>query len=146
MDHWYEVEIRKAYATTNDEQILAWLDRKQAAALKIAMTWQMVDGGPRDALHKEWLHKARQIVDWQDTCVRKVYRSLGTTQEGEVTVAVIELLKKNDGRLPPPKIWRALRNKYKSMRVKEALETLSWSGEIKMQANAVEGAMWEIVK
>lgn len=141
MDQWYEVEIRSTYSETNDEQFQAWLDRKQAAALKVAMVWQMIDGGPKDALHREWLHKARRLVDWQDECVKHVYASLGTTQDGEIPIAIMLLLKKNQGHLPASKIWRTLRNKYKSGRVKEALETLSRSGEIKMNADT----QWELV-
>lgn len=145
LDTWYEIEIRASYNKTNDEQIQAWLDRKQAAALKVAMTWQMMDGGPKDALHKEWLHKARRIVDWQDNCVAKVYASMGTTQEGEIPVAIMQLLAKSGGRMVAAVIWRTLRNKYKSGRVKEALETLSRSGEVKMTGNAIEGIVVEMV-
>lgn len=145
LDHWYEVEIKQAYKKIDDEQVRAWLDRKQAAALKMAVTWQLVDGGPLDVLHKEWLVKARRMVDWQDTSVVSVYKSLGTTKDGEIPIAILELLKRNDGGLIAAKIWRTLRNKYKTTQVREALETLSKSGEIKMRMIEDE-ITWQVVE
>lgn len=145
LDHWYEIEIRKEYATTDDKQVRAWMDRKQAAALKMAMTWQLVDGGPPGHLHKEWLAKARRMVDWQDESVVSVYKSLGTSQEGEIPIDIMELLNRNGGKMLASKIWRTLRNKYKSSRVREALDTLNKGREIKMTASEGETS-WEVVR
>lgn len=145
MDHWYEVELEAQYVLAGeDEQFRAWLDRKQTIALKLAVVWQILDDGPKDKLAVEWMKKARTLVDWSDACVKRVYGSLGVTDEGSVADAIEAFLRSQGGRARQWEIVRALRNRYRASRVKEALTTLESGRVIIRITNVVEGVVWEL--
>ena len=142
LDHWYEVELRAQYEATSDEKIRAWYARKQAAAMKLAVVWQMADGGDRAWVQQEYLQRARSVVDWGDAAVLSVYGALGVTPEGEASDAILTFLDRNGGRVSSRNLLRAFRGSYSRSRIKEACETLKAAGILKLDANPIEGACW----
>jgi hypothetical protein len=142
LDHWYEVELKAQYEATSDEKIRAWLARKQAAAMKLAVVWQLTDGGDRAHVTMEYLKKARGIVDWGDHAVVSVYGALGVTPEGEVSEAVLLYVDRNGGRAPMKGIIRAFRGAFSRTRIKEACATLQAAGILRLDANPIEGPCW----
>ncbi len=139
LDYWYEHDIREAYEASTDEQYQAWLARKQAAAMKIAAVWQIADGGPKDVIHKKWLHQARTVVDWGDTSVDKIYGVLGVTQEAQVTDDVLHEVRKRGGRATKRAIIKALRKTYLAPKIASAINTLRASGDVTVGNNVAEG-------
>lgn len=144
MKEWYEKDIRAQYEGTQDEQVRAWLLRKLPAALKMATVWQLVDGGPKDAICVEWLAKARAISDWMDFTIHEVYSSMGVTPEGAVADDVLRFVMRHNGAVSEWKIIRALRNKYRSESIRAALRTLSISRAVTQEVTPEDGSVWRL--
>ncbi len=142
IDDWYEGALCDQEEAAGDDQVASWFARKQAAVLKMAVVWQLADGGPKDIIAVEWLEKARAVADWCDVTVADAYGALGVSNEAAPVDDVVTLLKKHKGRLGRDKIVRSLRNRYTARRVEEALRTLAASRMIVSDSNEVEGAVW----
>jgi hypothetical protein len=147
IDHWYEVEVRGAYERSGDERYRAWLARKQAAALKLAIVWQLADGGPQDVLAREWIEKARRVVDWGDSSVAAIYGALGVTQEGQVTEDVLRVIARSPGkRCSRRTLVATLDAQYQGSRVGGALNTLILGGKVKRVREVVGGTLFAVVE
>jgi hypothetical protein len=140
---WYEIELAHEYARCDDEQFLAWLDRKQAHLMKTAVVWQFVEAGPAKEIQVEFVHQARRVVDWCDDSVRTVYGALGVTREGQAADDVVRLLRRYR-ELRQSRVIRGLRNKHKAFQIKEALDTLEKAGEATRTVDPVYGVVWRI--
>jgi len=142
---WYEGELCRQEGATQDEQVLAWYARKQAHVIKLAVVWQVADGGPPDALQAEWLHRARLVLDWCDSTVYNVYRQLGVTEEGAPVEAVLRFIQSRGGKAQQSDIVRAFRNRYNAGRVKGALQTLAAARMLlERKGPAWLGSVWEV--
>lgn len=144
MKQWYEGELDLAYRTATDEQARAWLARKQAAVMKLAVVWQLADGGPTKAVEDKWLIQARNIVDWTDQAVWAVYGALGVSPEGMVTEEVRTFIRRAGGRTTKRKILRELSKRYTESRIEGALRMLRSAGEVKTSVTPIEGSVWEL--
>lgn len=147
MGAWYLGPLAQQEERASDEMFQRWVDRKQACALKIAATWQYLDGKSKSVLLPEYFDRARRVVDWADASVRRVYSALGVTDAGETQAAIVDLLSrapKNE--MAQSKIVRALRNKWAAGRVLDALKTLQMSREVKSTSDPVKGAAWTLVR
>lgn len=142
IDNWYTSKVAIQEETAHDELFMAWLARKLPHALKLACVWQIADGGPHDKLQAKWLSQSIAIVDWMDTGVRRVYGTLGVTEEGAVQAEVLRVIHSKGGKATQSELIRALRNKYKSARVLEGLKTLQQAKQIRPDVNPIEGAVW----
>lgn len=146
VEHWYENEMRVEYAAETSERVRYWLDRKQAMVFKVAMVWQLVDGGPRDVLVREWLEKARGAVDLCDASVKSVYGQMGTTKDGEATQAVLSYLQRRGGKATERALIKAMwRPVGTAARVRAALDTLRRAGMLKQTHVLPEGTTWEVL-
>lgn len=141
LDNWYENELRLAHDQAASDQVQAWMARKQAHAMKVAVVWQLADGGPRDKVAIEWMEKARRVVDWCDVAVEQVYGALGVTQEGQCADDVRAMLVKLGGRASTKVLVRSLMTKYTASRIAGAITTLKKAGELKMDRNPIEGVV-----
>lgn len=145
LDTWYEVDIRRQYETNADSQYRKWLKRKQAVAMKLAVIWQLTDGGPKDKIAKEWMELAIKVVDWGDAAVTSVYSELGMTPDGQVVYDVLSTLEHWGGSARRQKLVRKLRHRYSASKVNGALNTLRQAGKVKQRKSATEGIVWEVV-
>lgn len=147
LDKWYEVDVRAEYERhSEDERFQAWLARKQAAAMKIACVWQIVDGERVDAIELEYLVRARRVVDWGDQSVGLIYRSLGVTREGEASRDVLEVITRAGGRVPQRALIRTLSNRYDWGKLKSALATLEGGGVVKCERSPTDGVVWKMAR
>jgi len=144
MKHWYEGELDAAYRATTDEQARAWLARKQAAVMKLAVVWQLADGGPTKVIEERWLAQARGVVDWTDQAVWAVYGALGVSPEGMIVEEVRTFIRRAGGKASKRALLRELSRRYTEGRVEIALRTLRASGEIKHNVSPLEGSTWEL--
>jgi hypothetical protein len=144
MKAWYEGELDAIYRATTNEQARAWFARKQAAVMKLAVTWQLADGGPTQAIEEKWLTQARTIVDWTDNAVWSVYNALGVTPEGMITEDVRTFIKRSGGRTSKRTLLREFSRRYNEARVESALRTLRAAGELKSSITPLEGLVWEL--
>lgn len=124
MDEWYTNKVTRQERMELDELFAAWLSRKLPHAIKIAVVWQIVDGGPRDALHVDWLKRATRLIDWMDTGVMSVYHALGASTEGAVTEAVLSYIERKGGLSTLSSLVRGLKNRYQSRNIQEGVKTL----------------------
>jgi hypothetical protein len=147
LDHWYENDVKGQFERAGEnEKFKKWLERKQAAAMKIATVWQLVDGGPPDAVTEEWLARARRVVDWGDDSVMRVYGALGVTPEGQVAEDVLMIVRSYGGSAPRRALFRALSRSYTASRIQGALRTLQLAGELRSERSAEGGMRWELVE
>lgn len=145
LEWWHAGPHREEYEQTADEHVRKWYERKQAAMMKMAFIWQVVDGAAGD-LQVPWLQKARAVLDWSDQFVQQVYGRLGMTAEGEVVIDVLEWLRRKGGALPESSITRGLRYKYRADRVRAALHALRRDGDVTVETGEVKkGMIWRIV-
>lgn len=142
LDDWYEGTVKEQYDHCTDEQFQKWLERKQSAAMKIAVVWQLADGGPKDVVVKEWLAKAIAVVDWGDHTVEKVYNELGVTQEGQAAADVMFLIDKIGGTATLRELCQGLKKSYTKSRIVGALNTLVAAGDIKRDHSPQKGLRW----
>lgn len=140
--HWYEVDMAASIAREQDERFRAYLDRKQAAVMKVATVMQLVEGGPQDRLCAEWLDRARRIVDWTDAGVREAYSRLGMTKEGEPAHDVLGFIRRRGGAVSTAQVVRGLKNKYNAPQLHVALRTLHDAGDLVRVKDPVEGVRW----
>ena len=145
LDGWYLAKVTKQERLEQDELFAAWLTRKLSHALKVATVWQMVDGGPRDSLHVDWLRRATRLVDWMDAGVLTVYHTLGSTSEGAVTEFVAEYIKKKGGKLTLSMLARGLKNRYNSRSVSEGVRTLLLAGLLRQEQDVTLGTVLTLV-
>ena len=148
---WYEKEQEHEYRATQDELVRAWLDRKQAAVMKVAMVLQYVtgqtDASARAAsawgaeLRVEFVDAARRIVDWTDASVRSVYAALGTTDDGELVQAILTCIERAGGEAREATIKRSLRKRWRSPRIIETLMSLK-GDDLERVVRADEGVVW----
>lgn len=124
MEQWYLEKVTRQERMEQDELFAAWLSRKLPHALKIATVWQIVDGGPKDELHADWLARATRLVDWMDAGVVTVYHALGASTEGAVTEAVLSYIERKGGRMTLSALVRGLKNRYNSRSITEGVRTL----------------------
>ncbi len=143
LDDWYEIDIGKQYDASNDPQFHKWLDRKQAAAMKLAVVWQLADGGPKDEIAEEWFRKAMAVIDWGDHTVARVYNALGVTQEGQAAADVMEVIELSGGSATLRELCKVLKKKYTKSRVQGALNTLHAAGDLKKEFSPQRGMKWE---
>lgn len=146
LNNWYTNDLAVQEALSSDEQTSAWFSRKQAALMKLACIWQIADGGPADELCVEWLEQSRGVLDWIDFAVSDVYRSLGTTQEGEPQEAVLAYIESHGGRTSEAIMSRALRNKYRKPTILAALAMLESARLLRRSTNVVEGVVWTVTR
>lgn len=144
MKQWYEVELDREYRESSDEQYRAWLARKQAAVMKLAVVWQLIDGGGTEEVGEKWITQARAVVDWCDTGVGSVYGALGVSQEGMVAEDVRKVLEKAGGKLSKRGVVRELSKRYTESRIDAALRTLRAAGDVRNEVNALEGTVWRL--
>jgi hypothetical protein len=151
LENWYEKEQELEYRATHDELVRAWLDRKQAALMKVAMVLQYVTGQTEASaraaaawgteLRVEFVDSARRIVDWTDASVRSVYSALGTTDDGELVQAVLACIDRAGGEVRETAIKRALRKRWRSPRIIEALMSLK-GDDLERVVRADTGVLW----
>lgn len=144
LDDWYGGPHRAQYVATRNDEVKKWLNRKQAAIMKIATILQLLDGGSREVLDTEWLSRAKLIVDSMDAVVERVYATLGVTQEGEVTMAVLGIIRRSGGKTAGRAIKRALKNRYRAVKIDETLKGLKEMGELEMDVSPTEGTVWRL--
>lgn len=144
MNDWYMTTLRAQFDGEKDEKFRAWLDRKQAALLKMAVVWQIADQGPLDAVARQWMELACGIVDWCDASVREVYSALDVGQEGACAADVLDALHRHGGELSQKRLVRLLRNKWDSKSVAGAIATLAAGDELRRsrRTNPLEGVVW----
>ena len=140
--HWYEVELREQSRNTPEESIQKWYERKQAAVLKIAVIWQILDGESPTTLYKEYMERARAVVDWADRGIMRTYRSLGETIEGEPSQEVLNFIRNAGGNASSRTIYRAFRSRYRKAKIDEALTTLKSTGELESRIVPHTGMSW----
>ena len=151
LETWYEQEQEREYRTTHDELVRAWMDRKQAAIMKVAIVLQHVTGASEASvraasawggeLRAEFVDSARRIVDWTDASVRSVYAALGTTDDGELVQAVLACIARSGGEVRESAIKRALRKRWRAPRIVEALMSLK-GDDLERVVRADEGVVW----
>lgn len=124
LDEWYLGKVTRQERGEVDELFAAWVSRKLPHALKVATVWQIVDGGPRDGLHVDWLRRAIRLVDWMDAGVMTVYHALGSTGEGAATESVLTFIERKGGRVTLANLTRGLKNKYNVRTIRMGVETL----------------------
>ena len=144
LDEWYERDIKQQHDECTDEQFKRWLDRKQAAAMKLAVVWQLTDGGPKDEIAKEWLTKAIDVITWGDYTVERVYDALGVTQEGQAAADVLDNVKRLGGSATLRQLCAALKKSYTKSRVQGALNTLPAAGDLRREYSPSKGLRWEL--
>ncbi len=144
LDDWYEGDIQRQYEECNDIQFRKWLERKQSAAMKLAVVWQLADGGPKDEIAEEWFKKAVAVVDWGDHTVARVYNALGVTQEGQAAADVMEMIEMMNGGATLRQLCKVLKKKYTKSRVQGALNTLHAAGDLKKNHSPQRGIWWEM--
>lgn len=144
--NWYEGELAMQIQRTHDAQVRKWLDRKQAAAMKLATVWQIADGGPTAAIEVDWLRRARAVVDWGDVSVEAVYARLQESGDGEVTADVLRTIDARGGVATEAQIVRALRGSWGLRRIREATATLQASGEIVPAGGTLGRIVWVRVR
>jgi len=146
MDEWYLTKVTWQERGEGDELFAAWLSRKLPHALKVATVWQIIDGGPKDALHGEWMLRAIRLIDWMDDGVRVVYHALGASDEGAATETVLAYIEKKGGRLALSALGRALRNRYNKRSIMEAVQTLVMNGMMRQEATIESGVMLMLLR
>lgn len=139
IEEWYIGHITRQERLEQDELFAAWLARKLPHAIKLATVWQMVDGGPREELHAEWVERATKLVDWMDAGVAMVYGALGASIEGAVTEAVLAYIERKGGKATLSAVVRGLRNKYQARSIQEGVNTLVLARVITRVADPVAG-------
>jgi len=146
LDRWYLGKVTKQERAEQDELFAAWLTRKLSHALKVATVWQVVDGGPKEELHVDWLRRATRLIDWMDAGVLTVYHTLGSTSEGAVTEAVTAYIEKKNGRVAMSALARGLRNRYNSRSVQEGVKTLLLARLLRQEHDPVMGVVLTMVE
>lgn len=144
LDAWYEKDLRAQYEATKDEGLRRWISRKQVAAMKLAVVWQLVDGGPKKHVEVKWLEQARKVVDWGDATVGKVYGALGVTRSGEASEEVMHALEVAGGRASLRTIVRALIQSYTKKQIVEALATLQTGGLVRTVPSKIDSVMYVV--
>lgn len=144
LDEWYERDIQRQHDASTDPQFQKWLERKQAAAMKLAVVWQLADGGPRDEIAVEWIRKAIDVVNWGDHTVERVYNALGVTQEGQAAADVLDQVKRMGGSATLRQLCAALKKSYTKSRVQGALNTLLAAGDLSREYSPSRGLRWEL--
>ena len=139
---WYETHIARQEEMAHDELMAAWIARKLPHALKVAVVWQIADGGPKDELQEKWMRQAMRLVDWMDLGVMRVYNALGVSEEGQVAEEIVRVLSKKNGRMTQAALIRALRNRWRSGVIQDGLKTLQLAKQVRQDSNAVEGVVW----
>jgi len=139
MDDWYLGKVTRQERGEVDELFAAWLSRKLPHALKVAVVWQVVDGGPHEALHAEWVRRAIRLIDWMDAGVLTVYHALGSTSEGAITGDVLEYIERKGGSVTFAALTRGLRNRYNVRSVKSGVETLALARMLNQTQEAGSG-------
>ena len=124
MDEWYINRVTRQERLEQDELFAAWLSRKLPHAIKVAVVWQVVDGGPKDELHVDWLQRATRMIDWMDAGVASVYHALGASAEGAVTEAALAYLERKGGKSTMSAMVRGLKNRYQARSIQEGVRTL----------------------
>lgn len=142
LDAWYLGRVTKqerAAMAQHDDTFGLWLSRKIAHALKVAVVWQTVDGGPMDSLRAEWLLRAIRLVDWMDTGVRDVYRLVGSSKDGATSDAVLGFIERRGGEAMLSQVVRALKNRYTVDQVQGGIKTLVAARLVKAEAAPERG-------
>lgn len=148
LNGWYDRVLKRQFERA-DSKMRDWLNRKQAAMMKLATVMQIVDGaGKEGRLGVPWLHVAQRVVDYCDGCVGWVARGLGAESDGEILATVLRFFDRRGGEVEERALLRNSnpRNKYGVFKLRQALAALKSTGEIEEVKGDIRGVVWRRAK
>lgn len=147
IERWYEQDLQaQANANGHVPGLDKWFERKQAAVLKTAVVWQILDRVDPDVLHKEYFERALVVIDLVEQGMISTYRSLNTTMEGESSSDILTFIRSCGGIVSQRAIYKQFREKYRRARIAEGIDTLKSSGEIESIAVPGQGFSWRVTQ